>query len=328
MKIKDCKVLVTGAGGFIGSHLAEVLAKKGAKVRAFLRYNSRNHFGHLERLNEIVKEMEIHTGDLRDRDAVRRAVKGCDVVFHLGALIGIPYSYKNPADVYDTNLGGTLNILDAVKEFDVEKAVLTSTSEVYGTPLYVPIDEKHPLQTQSPYAASKVASDKAGESYFHSFNLPVATIRPFNTFGPRQSARAVIPSIITQALAGDVIKLGSLHPRRDLLFVLDTVNGFISVAENEGTVGKVINVGTGADITIGDLANQILSIMNKEAKIEVDEDRVRPSNSEVQRLVCNYNKAVELLSWTPRYTLEEGLRNTIAYITENLAEYKAGIYNV
>lgn len=328
MKIEECKVLVTGAGGFIGSHLVEILAKKGAKVRAFIRYNSRNHFGHLERIGDVAENIEIQAGDLRDKEAVKRAVTGCDVVFHLGALIGIPYSYTNPADVFETNVGGTLNILDAARELKVAKTVLTSTSEVYGTPLYVPIDEKHPLQTQSPYAASKVASDKAAESYFHSYDLQVATIRPFNTFGPRQSARAVIPSIITQALSGDVIKLGSLHPRRDLLFVLDTVNAFIAVAESKKTVGKVLNVGTGTDISIGDLASQILHLMNSSAEIITDDTRVRPDSSEVQRLVCNYNKAVDLIGWTPRYTLEEGLRKTISYIKENLSDYKAGIYNV
>ena len=328
MNIKECRVLVTGAGGFIGSHLVETFANRGIRVKAFLRYNSRNHYGHLETIGDIRKEIEIITGDLRDKEAVRRAVKGCDVVFHLGALIGIPYSYNNPADVFATNVGGTINVLDAAREFEVEKVVITSTSEVYGTPLYVPIDEKHPLQTQSPYSASKVASDKAGESYFNSFNVPVATIRPFNTFGPRQSARAVIPTIITQALSGDVIKLGSLHPRRDMLFVLDTVNAFITVAESDKSIGKVINFGTGTDISIGDLALEILHLMGKEIKIVTDDQRVRPDSSEVQRLVCNYSKAVELLGWTPRFTLEEGLRKTIGYISEHLSQYKTDIYNV
>ena len=328
MNIDTGTILVTGAGGFIGSHLVEHLLDRGCGVRAFLRYNSRNHYGHLERLGARLSDVDVQTGDLRDRDAVEKAVEGCNVVLHLGALIGIPYSYDFPGDVFATNLGGTLNMLDAAKRHGVEKTVVTSTSEVYGTPLYVPIDEKHPLQAQSPYAASKIAADKLAESYFLSYDLPVATLRPFNTYGPRQSARAVIPTIITQALTKREVRLGSLHPRRDMLFVNDTVRGFIAVAESDSSVGKVYNVGTGGDLSIGDLVEQALIILGIQADVIRDENRVRPEASEVQRLVCNYTRSLEELDWQPQYSLEDGLRRTVSYIREHIDEYKAELYNV
>lgn len=328
MDLKSGKILVTGAGGFIGSHLVERLIKEDCTVRAFVRYNSRNDYGHLESLGRHIKDIEIVTGDLRDTETVRRAVKGCSLVFHLGALIGIPYSYESPGDVIATNVTGTLNILDAARKYSTEKLVITSTSEVYGTPLYVPIDEKHPLHAQSPYAASKIAADKLAESYFLSYDVQVATLRPFNTFGPRQSARAVIPTIITQALTSKTIRLGSLAPRRDLLFVRDTVDGFLSVAQHESSVGKTFNIGTGGDLSIGDLVEQILLIIGTKAEIIEDRQRIRPESSEVQRLVCNYTQALENLNWQPQYSLEDGLRRTIFYIKENMDAYKAEQYNV
>ena len=328
MDLKRGKILVTGAGGFIGSHLVERLIKEDCTVRAFVRYNSRNDYGHLESLGRHIKDIEIVTGDLRDTETVRRAVKDCSLVFHLGALIGIPYSYESPADVIATNVTGTLNVLDAARKYGTEKLVVTSTSEVYGTPLYVPIDEKHPLHAQSPYAASKIAADKLAESYFLSYDVQVATLRPFNTFGPRQSARAVIPTIITQALTSKTIRLGSLAPRRDLLFVRDTVDGFLSVAQHESSVGKTFNIGTGGDLSIGDLVEQILLIIGTKAEIIEDRQRIRPESSEVQRLVCNYTQALENLNWQPQYSLEDGLRRTIFYIKENMDAYKAEQYNV
>lgn len=325
------KVLVTGAGGFIGSHLVETLVKSNANVRAFIKYNSKNSWGHLDHLDEMVKKnLEVFIGDLQDSFAVRKAVKGVDVVFHLGALIGIPYSYIAPEHYVNTNIKGTLNVLEACLSENTPKLIHTSTSETYGTAQYTPIDESHPLQGQSPYSASKIGADKLAESYHLSFNLPVSTIRPFNTFGPRQSARAVIPTIISQALSGaKKIKLGSSSPVRDFLFVKDTVKGFLAVAQSEDSIGKVINVGYGKGISIGELANKILSLLQKEhIEIITDNQRVRPNSSEVFQLLCNNNQAKQLLNWEPQFTLEEGLKATIDYIQKNMDKYKPEIYNI
>jgi len=326
--ITSGKILVTGAGGFIGSHLVEELLLKGCDVRAFIHYNSRNDYGCLEYLGERLGEMEIVSGDLRDSGTVRRAVEGCRLVLHLGALVGIPYSYLSPRDVYDTNVGGTLNVLEAARHCGVERIVITSTSEVYGTPLYLPIDEKHPLQGQSPYAASKIAADKLAESYHLSFDLPVSLIRPFNTFGSRQSARAIVPTIMIQALKGEKVKLGSLEPSRDLLYVKDTAAGFIAVASHESSIGKVINVGTGGDISVGDLVGLVANLLGKPLEVVEDPLRLRPVRCEIPRLVCNYALAEELLDWEPKYALEEGLGETLDWIRDNLDSYKAGLYNV
>jgi NAD dependent epimerase/dehydratase len=328
MELSKGKILVTGAGGFIGSHLVEALLGKGCDVRAFVHYNSANWFGKLEDLGPRLNDVDVFVGDLRDAATVRRAVSGCRIILHLGALIGIPYSYLSPGDTFATNVGGTQNVLDAAREMGIEKVVITSTSEVYGTPLYIPIDEKHPLQAQSPYAASKIAADKLAESYYMAFDLPVATIRPFNTFGPRQSARAIVPTIITQALAGDVIHLGSLHTSRDFIFVEDTVSGFLAVAEHNSSIGKVINIGSGGGVSVGQLAELVMSIMRKQVDIRVDKERIRPEKSEVQRLVCNYSLAQELLGWEPGFSLEEGLRETIEWIRERPQLFKAERYNV
>lgn len=328
MDIRSGKVLVTGAGGFIGSHLVEALLREGCDVRAFVRYNSRNDFGRLEQLGSRLKDVEVITGDLRDRTRVRNAASGCRLILHLGAQVGIPYSYISPADTYATNVGGSLNLLDAALEAGAEKVVITSTSEVYGTPLYVPVDEKHPLQAQSPYAASKIAADKLAESYYMSFDLPVATIRPFNTFGPRQSARAIVPTIAVQALSGSTIRLGSLDPTRDLIHVEDTVSGFLAVARHEASIGKVINIGSGGEVSIGQLAELIIMILEKEVEVIEDPDRLRPKRSEVQRLLCNYSLAKELLGWEPKHILEDGLRRTLTWIKDNLRTYKADLYNV
>jgi len=329
MDWKDKKVMVTGAGGFISSHLVERLVELGAKVRAFVRYNSRNDRGLLEILPEhIQRQIEVIAGDLRDSGSVRVAVKDVQIVFHLGASIAIPYSYVNPRDAIETNVIGTLNVLNAVKDYEVEKMIQTSSSEVYGTALYCPIDEKHPLQAQSPYAASKVASDKLAESFYLSYDLPVATIRPFNTYGPRQSARAVIPTIITQALSLSRISLGALYPTRDFIYVEDTVDGFIKMAESPLTIGEVINVGTGIEISIGDLADKIISIIGKEAEVVSEANRIRPSASEIKRLVADNTKARKLMGWEPKISLDEGLNRTIRWVSKFLDRYKVGIYNV
>lgn len=323
------KILVTGAGGFIGSHLVEKLIESGADVRALVHYNSRNDWGLLEKIpQEKQRAIEILTGDVQDPFGMRQAVAGCEVVFHLAALIAIPYSYRSPASYVDTNVKGTLNILEACRNENVSKIVHTSTSETYGTALYTPIDEKHPLQGQSPYSASKIGADKIAESYFLSFGLPVATIRPFNTFGPRQSARAVIPTIISQAMTKDVIHLGALDPVRDLNFVKDTVNGFIKIAESEKSVGEVINIGFGQGISIGDLAQKIAGLMQKELEITASEERFRPAKSEVMKLICNNQKAWELVGWKPQFTLEQGLTETIEFIQENMNLFKPDVYNV
>lgn len=323
------KVLVTGAGGFIGSHLVERLVILGARVRALVRYNSRNDWGLLELLPEAVKkEIEVVTGDITDPFSTAAAVSGCEVIFHLAALIAIPYSYLAPAQYVAVNCQGTLNLLEAARRQGVARFIQTSTSETYGTARYTPIDENHPLQGQSPYAASKIGADKLAESYYLSFGLPVATIRPFNTYGPRQSARAVIPTIITQALTSPVIRLGNLSPLRDLNYVSDTIAGFLKVAEHEAAVGEVINVGSGKAVSIGELANKILALLGMDKPIETEAIRVRPESSEVMTLLCDNAKAWELLGWRPQVSLEEGLQRTIAYIKDHLDRYKAGIYNV
>jgi len=312
------KVLVTGAGGFIGSHLIERLIDLGADVKGFARYNSRNDWGLLEIIPpQKLDSLQIVSGDLQDFDAVFSAVRDVDVIFHLGSLISIPYSYIRPRDTIENNILSTLNILTAARDLGVEKVVHTSSSEVYGTALYVPIDEKHPLQGQSPYSASKIGADKIAESFYCSFDLPVATIRPFNTYGPRQSARAIIPTIITQAIEQEKIKLGSLFPTRDYTFVKDTVNGFISTAESKSSIGEVINIGSNFEISMGDLAQRISSLLNKDIEITQDSSRVRPLKSEVKRLWCDNAKAKRLLGWEPQVSLDEGLKETIEWISEN-----------
>lgn len=322
------KVLVTGATGFIGSHLTEELVKQGEEVRAFVRYNSRDERGLLEALpREVQNQLEVVPGDLKDPDGVRKAVKGCAKVFHLGALIAIPYSYFHPFNFIQTNVEGTAHLLNAcLQESAIERIVHTSTSEVYGTAHYVPIDEKHPLQAQSPYAASKIAADKLAESYYLSFGLPVTTLRPFNTFGPRQSLRAVIPTILSQVLGDEKIRLGNTSPRRDFLFVRDTVRGFIALGKCDRAVGKVVNIGTGEDIAIGELVEIVLGMMGKKREIEVEDQRIRPEKSEVMQLLSDTRLAQALFGWRPRYTLEEGLKETIEWYRENLSFLKVGSY--
>ncbi|KLU67599.1 dTDP-glucose 4,6-dehydratase [Desulfosporosinus acididurans] len=323
------KVLITGAGGFIGSHLTEALVKAGASVRVFIRYNSRNGRGNLEDLEQReLEEIEIIAGDLRDADVIERSVKGCNAVFHLGALVGIPYSYKNPREVIETNILGTFNILTAARDHGVERIVHTSTSEVYGSARYVPIDEAHPLQGQSPYSASKIGADKLAESFYASYNLPVVTVRPFNCYGPRQSARAVIPTLITQALASEEILLGNTEAIRDFTFVSDTVEGFIKAAQKQAAVGKVINVGSGQEISIGQLAQVIIATLGSSGKIVLDESRVRPSRSEVNRLLADNRLAKETLEWEPQVSLEEGIKKTMAWISAHLNRFQIGKYQI
>ncbi len=322
-------MLVTGAGGFIGSHLVERLVELGARIRALVRYNSKNDWGQLELLAAPVKnEIEVILGDLTDPHSTTRTVQGQEVIFHLAALIAIPYSYQAPAHYVATNCGGTVNLLEAARSQGVERFVHTSTSETYGTAQYTPIDEVHPLRGQSPYAASKIGADKLAESYYLSFGVPVATIRPFNTFGPRQSARAIIPTIVSQGLSGDVIRLGRLSPIRDLTYVADTVEGFIKVGECHQAIGELFNVGSGRSITIGALAQEIVSLLGGGKEIVSDDERVRPDASEVMELLCNYGKAQKMLGWEPRVSLEEGLARTIAYIREHLDHYKPQLYTV
>lgn len=326
-KLAGKKVLVTGAGGFIGSHLVEQLVKDGANVRAFVRYNSRADIGLLRQLGkETLKEVEIIAGDLRDEDAVRKAVAGREVVFHLGALISIPYSYYHPAEVVSSNVVGTLNMLLACRDLGVEKLVHTSTSEVYGTARQVPISESHPLQGQSPYSASKIGADKLAESFYCAFGLPVVTVRPFNTFGPRQSARAVIPTIITQALSSDEIHLGNLETKRDFTYVSDTVAGFIKAAESDQGLGQAINLGTGKEIVIGDLANLVIQKIGRPIQLVVESQRLRPKKSEVQRLLSDNSLARDLIGWTPIVSFEEGIQNTIDWIKDHLDLYSVGKY--
>ena len=321
-------VLVTGAGGFIGSHLTERLVRDGHEVRVLVRYNGRDDRGHIDRLDpEIQKAVEVHRGDLKDPEAVRKAVAGRSWVFHLGALIAIPYSYQNPLDVVQTNVLGTTHVLDACRGSDaLERVVLTSTSEVYGTAQYVPIDEKHPLRGQSPYAASKIGSDALGESYHRSFGLPVAILRPFNTFGPRQSARAIIPTIISQALCRPVVRLGSLDPRRDLTYVKDTAAAFVAIAGCDAALGRAVNVGRGEDVTIGELVERIGTRLGRPIAVETDPDRVRPAASEVGRLLAGNALARELMGWQPLYTLDDALDETIAWVRDNLAMFRVDTY--
>ena len=329
MNWKGKRVLVTGAGGFIGSHLVDELLGKEAEVTAFVHYNARNDWGMLEgRYTPETENLSVISGDVTDSLFVKKAVAGKEYVFHLAALIGIPYSYVAPESYINTNIKGTLNVMQACLDEEVRRVVHTSTSEVYGTAQYTPIDEAHPLQGQSPYSASKIGADKIAESFFCSFSLPVTTIRPFNTFGPRQSTRAVIPTIITQALTSDSIKLGSLTPIRDLTFVKDTVNGFIKLAESTKTIGATVNTGSGRGVTIGKLAETIIEQVNPNATIICEEQRVRPEKSEVMELICDNHKAKELAGWKPEYTLEEGLSLTVEWMKKHIAAYKPGLYTV
>lgn len=322
-------VLVTGAGGFIGSHLTERLVREGARVRAFVRYNSRGDEGLLQLLpREIYQELEIVSGDLRDGEAIRTAMKGVDVVFHLGALIAIPYSYLHPREVVETNVMGTLNVLQAARDLATPRVVHTSTSEVYGTAQYVPIDERHPLQGQSPYSASKIGADRIAESFHRSFGVPVSTLRPFNTYGPRQSARAVIPTIISQALTSTELHLGALEPMRDFTFVSDTVDGFLRMGWCEAAIGQEINVGAGDCISIGDLAHKILTLLGRDLPISCEDQRLRPPQSEVMRLHASIEKAQQLISWTPRMSLDEGLLLTIEWVRHHIDRYRPDLYEV
>lgn len=321
------RVLVTGAGGFIGSHLTEHLVDRGADVRAFVRYNSRNDPGLLRLIpEERLDRVHILMGDLRDADALRTAVRDVDVIFHLGSLIAIPYSYIHPRETVETNMLGALNVFEAARDSGVEKVVHTSTSEVYGTARYVPIDEDHPLQGQSPYSASKIGADKVAESFYRSFDVPIATIRPFNTYGPRQSARAVIPTIITQALVQEKVALGATHPTRDYTYVDDQVQAFLLVAESPKTVGETINVGSNHEISIGAIAEMVASLIGKEIEIVTENARLRPERSEVERLWCDNTRARDLLGWSPAVTLEEGLLRTIAWFREHLDLYRPNHY--
>jgi len=332
MVLKGKKVLLTGADGFIGSHLVEELVNEGCTVKAFVFYNSFNKWGWVDSLPEdIQSKIEIFSGDIRDPYGVKMAMKDCDVVFHLAALIAIPYSYYSPESYIETNIKGTLNILQAAKELQTEKVIVTSTSEVYGTALYVPINEKHPRQGQSPYSATKIGADSIAESFYRSFNLPVTIVRPFNTYGPRQSARAVIPTIITQLLSGKKeIKLGSLHPTRDMVFVKDTVAGFTEIAKSDLLAGHEINIATNTEIAIGELAQKIITQMNLNAHIVSDEIRLRPEKSEVERLKGDNEKLLSTTQWKQKFSIDEGIAITIDWFSrkENIAQYKADIYNV
>lgn len=319
---KDKTVMVTGAGGFIGSHLIEKLYEKGAQVRAFVRYNSRNDIGLLRMLSaDCQSSLEIISGDLRDLTAVQQAMRGCSHVFHLGALIAIPYSYLHPAEVVETNVMGTLNILLAARELGIERLVHTSTSEVYGTAIHIPINEDHPLQGQSPYSASKIGADKLVESFHLSYGLPVVTLRPFNTFGPRQSTRAVIPSLITQALTQTKIHLGNLDATRDFTYVTDTVAGFLKIAQAQGVEGQTINLGTGRDIRIADLVEQVMQLVDHPVEVVIDQERLRPEKSEVQRLISDNSLALTKMGWTPQVSFEAGLKITFDWIKNHSALY-------
>lgn len=321
-------VLITGAAGFIGSHLTEQCVEAGYNVKAFVRYNSKSNYGWLEG-SKYINQIEFITGDIRDYDSVHHAVKGCDTVFHLAALIGIPYSYVSPMAYIKTNVEGTYNIVQSCREHATENVLVTSTSETYGTAQYIPIDEKHPLVGQSPYSASKIGADQIALSYFLSFNTPVKIVRPFNTYGPRQSARAVIPTIITQLLSGKSdIKLGHITPTRDLTFVKDTANGFITIAQSSKFTGSVTNIGMNNEISVGDLAKLIADMMGKKINIITDAQRVRPDNSEVERLYCDNTKLVTNSNWRPAYNIQSGLKETIDFLEKHLHLYKPDIYNV
>lgn len=329
MSLSGKKVLITGAGGFIGSHLTERAAELGADVTAFIHYNSRNSWGFLDSFSEdLKKDITVVTGDIRDTDAVRRASKNKDIILHLASLIGIPYSFVNPRDVVETNVGGTLNVLSAALEANVDRVVVTSTSETFGTAQYVPIDEKHPLQPHSPYAATKIGADKLAESFYAAYQLPVVVLRPFNTYGPRQSMRAVIPTIITQLFTGETVTMGNLKPTRDLTFVSDTVEGFILASRAPKIEGETINLGTGREISIGELAKVIARLMNKGLRVRVDKARVRSKGSEVTRLVSDNTKAKKILQWEPKVSLDDGLMRTIAWIEQHLHDYKIDSYTI
>ncbi|MDY6826529.1 MAG: NAD-dependent 4,6-dehydratase LegB [Bacillota bacterium] len=322
------KILITGAGGFIGSHLTEKCVQEGFEVKAFVRYNSQNNWGWLEH-SKFKNDLEIISGDIRDYDLVLNALKGCSAVFHLAALIGIPYSYVSPLAYVKTNIEGTYNILQASRILELEQVLITSTSETYGTAQYVPIDEKHPMIGQSPYAATKIAADQLAISYYRSFKLPVKIVRPFNTYGPRQSARAVIPTIITQLLSGrEKISLGNLLPTRDLTFVLDTVAGFLAIYRSKELYGEITNIGMNEEVSIGDLANKIINLFGSDAAIEQEAERIRPNKSEVERLCCDNSKIIKTTDWRPAYKFEEGLLETIEWFENNLNLYKPGFYHV
>lgn len=328
MKVEGARVLVTGAGGFIGSHLAERLVERGATVRAMVRYKSDGSWGWLDD-SPLKGAIEVMAGDICDRDSVRKAVAGCAGVFHLAALIAIPYSYQAPLSYVRTNVEGTTNLLLCARDADVERVVHTSTSEVYGTPESVPITEEHPLRGQSPYSASKIGADKLAESFYYAFGLPVTILRPFNTYGPRQSTRAVLPTILTQLLAGrPTVRLGALAPRRDLTFVDDTVEGFIKAAEAEGAAGRTIQLGTGHDIAIGDLASLAMEVLGVRAEIVCEDERLRPAGSEVERLLSRPALADQLLGWQPRVSLEEGISRTAAWLGTYLKRYRPDVYAV
>ncbi len=324
------KIMVTGADGFIGSHLVEELVRKGHQVKAFVYYNSFNSWGWLDTLpDKIMSNVEVFQGDIRDPNGVEEAMGDVDAVFHLAALIAIPFSYHSPDTYVDTNIKGTLNVLQSAKKLETKRVLITSTSEVYGTAQYIPIDEKHPFQGQSPYSATKIGADRLAESFYRSFQVPVTIVRPFNTYGPRQSARAVIPTIITQLLGGKTeIKLGSLTPTRDFNYVKDTVQGFISIFKSDKTIGEEINIATQKEISIGELAQKIMNQINPNARIICDEERVRPEKSEVNRLLGCNEKILKLTDWKPQYSLDEGLRYTIDFLKGNLDKYKIDIYNI
>jgi NAD dependent epimerase/dehydratase len=332
MDLAGKNVVVTGADGFIGSHLTEALVASGCRVKAFVYYNSFGSWGWLDTLGpESLGEVEIFSGDVRDPNGVREALRTADVVFHLAALIGIPFSYHSPDSYVDTNVKGTLNVLQAARDLELERVVVTSTSEVYGTARYVPIDEAHPLQGQSPYSATKIGADKLAEAFHLSFGLPVVTVRPFNTYGPRQSARAVIPTIVTQLLTGaKEVRLGSLHPTRDLNYVTDTCDAFLALAHSDDAVGRVVNIGSGAEISIGDLAAKLVGMIAPGTPVVSEERRVRPAGSEVERLVCDNGLIRELTAWQPTVGLDEGLAHVVAWLREpgNLERYKVDVYNV
>ncbi|NUU74815.1 NAD-dependent 4,6-dehydratase LegB [Paenibacillus xylanilyticus] len=324
------KVLVTGADGFIGSHLTERLVRQGYNVKAFVYYNSFGSWGWIDTLpKEIKQEIEVFSGDIRDPNGVKTSMSGMDTVFHLAALIAIPFSYHSPDTYVDTNIKGTLNVLQAAKELDTSRVLVTSTSEVYGTAQYVPMDEKHPFQGQSPYSATKIGADRLAESFYRSFNMPITIVRPFNTYGPRQSARAVIPTIITQLLAGRTeVKLGSLTPTRDFNYVKDTVEGFIEIAKTGLTIGEEINIATQQEISIGQLAEELIRQINPDAKIVCDDQRLRPEKSEVDRLLGSNEKIKSLTNWQQQFTFEQGMAETIEFFRDNLDKYKSDMYNI
>ncbi|ALU14151.1 NAD dependent epimerase/dehydratase [Eubacterium limosum] len=324
------KIIISGADGFIGSHLTEALLEAGYNVKAFVYYNSFNNWGWLDTLpKEKLSQIEIFTGDIRDPNGVRTAMKDVDMVFHLAALIAIPFSYHSPDSYVDTNIKGTLNVLQAARDLETSRVLVTSTSEVYGTAQYVPIDEQHPFQGQSPYSATKIGADRLAESFYRSFDMPISIVRPFNTYGPRQSARAVIPTIISQLLAGkEEIKLGSLTPTRDFNFVKDTANGFVEIAKSDKTIGEEINIATQQEISIGELAQEIIDQINPNARIICEEQRLRPEKSEVNRLLGSNEKIKRLTNWRPQYTFEQGIQETIEWMKQNMDAYKTDIYNV